>query len=270
MVRPMANKVIAITRAGHDAEEFVSIVKGMGATPVLLPTIEIVPTDEGKGIIQLMQAKHYDYCAFLSPKAVRVFFQTTSPHDPSNILSLLKGTTILAIGPKTSEELSKFGLFARTPSNFSSAGLVEMLSMGSPQGKKILIPRSEESSASEHECQLADILAESGMVVDQVYLYRIKAASPSDQWQEFAKLLRAKRIDSIIFTSASSVRAFIDILSKVDQTLESADKYTRVISIGPMTSSELRSSGMNFTEALEHTIPGAVERAVSAMLSGQY
>ncbi len=71
-------KTIAITRSKDDATEFIALAEKNGATPIPLPTIELV--SKGEKIVDefLESIKEYnpDYSVFMSSKAVKLLFDT--------------------------------------------------------------------------------------------------------------------------------------------------------------------------------------------------
>ena len=71
-------KTIAITRSKDDASEFISLCEKYKATPVALPTIELVSKGE-KIVDEFLEsiAKYNpDYSVFMSSKAVKLLFDT--------------------------------------------------------------------------------------------------------------------------------------------------------------------------------------------------
>src|SRR3989304_4470537 len=75
------------------------------------------------------------------------------------------------------------------------------------------------------------------------------------------KLFSQNKIDGIIFTSASSVRAFFEIMKKDydEKTLLNNLQKIKIVSIGPFTSEELNKLDLQNTVADVHTVPGAFE-----------
>lgn len=245
----LQDRTIAITRSEQDAREFFQLVSEEGGRALAIPAIEIVPAgpEVAKGLLDLLEHKRHDYCAFMSAQAVRVLFGLV---DAKKLASRLKDTKIIAVGPKTSQELEGRGLRVDlVPEKYSSIGLVELLSKGS-KGKKIIIPRSGEANDF-----AAKALSELGMKVDEVFLYKTRTAGAGREWREFDDLLAQKKIDAIVFTSASNVRGFFEIMRK------ELPKGVRAISIGPFTTAELAKMGVKCHEATDHTIKGTVEAA---------
>ena len=57
------------------------------------------------------------------------------------MVSAVKNTSVVAVGPRTEKELRSFGIrAAHMPENYSSIGLGEMFTAMSSEGKKIIMP----------------------------------------------------------------------------------------------------------------------------------
>lgn len=256
----LRGRTIAITRNEADAAEFFEIVKSEGGNPVALEAIEIVPRgpDAARELVEQIRLKRHDYCAFMSAQAVDALFDMKGS---GKVRELLSETEVIAVGPRTSDRLNEHGVKASlTPEKFSSIGLVKMMSQLKPAGKKIIIPRS--AAAGDYA---AIALRSLGMSVDEVIMYDVKPSKTSARWQAFAKLLTERNVDAIIFTSASNVGAFFEILRSILPGGVELDKLTKVVSIGPFTSKELRARNVEPFEAAEHTIRGAVDLTKSLL-----
>ncbi|HET6779708.1 MAG TPA: uroporphyrinogen-III synthase [Nitrososphaera sp.] len=251
----LKNRTLAITRSDRDAKEFLQLVKEQGGTAIALPAIEIVPKDPqvAEEFIDKLRKKKYHYCAFMSQQAVSVLFDLS----PDKVAPVLKSTTVIAVGPKTKQSLEEHGIEVRMMlKKFSSVGLVDLLSGIEPAGKKIIIPRS--GAANEFA---KGALIRLGMDVDEVLLYTVRTRMIEPVWKGFSDLLFQKRVDAVIFTSASNVNSFFEIMDKVSRARLQLDSLTKVVSIGPFTSKALRDRGIECFEAEEHTVMGALQIA---------
>ncbi len=251
----LKNKVIAITRSGRDAAEFSELVSEEGGRPIALPTIEIVPEGPraANEFLEKLQKKQHDYCAFMSPQAVHILFDLAG----REATLALKSTTVIAVGPKTKESLQEHGVKVRlVPDKFSSAGLVDLLSSMEHAGKKIIIPRS--GAANEFATKA---LTDLGMDVDEILLYTVRTGTVMPVWSEFSDMLLQKKVDAVIFTSASSVNSFFEIMGKLSEGHLQLDTLAKVVSIGPLTSKELKSRKIRYFESQEHTVKGSLELA---------
>jgi uroporphyrinogen-III synthase len=251
----LKNKILAITRSEHNAKEFLQMVKDQGGRAISLPAIEIVPRGPEVAeefLDKLRKKKHY-YCAFMSQQAVKILFDLV----PNKIEPVLKSTTVIAVGPKTKQSLEEHGVKVDLVlEKFSSFGLVDLMSGLKPAGKKIIIPRS--SAANDFA---TEALIRLGMDVDEIVLYSVHTKAIEPIWDEFCDLLLQKRVDAVIFTSASNVNSFFEIIGKVSKYELKLNNLTKVISIGPLTSKALWEQGIECFEAEEHTVRGALQIA---------
>jgi uroporphyrinogen-III synthase len=252
----LKNKILAITRSESNAREFSQLVGEQGGRVIALPTIELVPSGPGavKEFLDKLEKKKHDYCAFMSTQAVNILFD----YAGTEAALALKSTTVIAVGPKTKEALQERGVSVRlVPDKFSSEGLVDLLSTMEPKKKRIIIPRS--GAANEFATKA---LADLGMKVDEVLLYTTRTSAPTLVWNEFSDLLRQKKVDVIVFTSASSVNSFFEIMGKVSEGNLQLNSLTKVVSIGPFTTRELMKKNVRCFEAKEHTVKGTFELAM--------
>lgn len=251
----LKDKVLAITRNERDAKEFLQLVREQGGRAIALPAIEIVPKGPEVAeqfIDKLRKKKHY-YCAFMSQQAVNILFDLAR----DKIAPVLKSTTVIAVGPKTKQSLEEHGIkVGLVLEKFSSFGLIDLLSRIEPAGKKIIIPRSGAANNF-----ATDALIRLGMDVDEILLYTVRTRAVEPIWKEFCDLLLQKRVDAIIFTSASNVNSFFEIMDRVSKDELQLDSITKVVSIGPFTSKVLRDRGIECFEAEEHTVRGALQIA---------
>ena len=103
--------------------------------------------------------------------------------------------------------------------------------------KKVIVPRSGASTPF-----LKELLNKIGIDVMEIHLYDVCAFRDTSQWNEFRELFSQNKVNGVLFTSASSVRGFFEIMSKdyeKETLLENLSKLS-VVSIGPFTSDELK------------------------------
>jgi uroporphyrinogen-III synthase len=253
-------KVIAITRSKEDSTEFTKLISGAKAKAISLPTIELV--SKGNGMVDefldAIKKDDPDYSVFMSSKAVKLLFETAKKVSKYEKLQLaVANTTVIAVGPKTKAALESEGIrVSHVPARFSSVGVGEVFTLLNAEGKKVIVPRSGASTPF-----LAQLLEKIGLKVREIYLYDVKSSSAISYWVEFKELFSQNKVDGIIFTSASSVRAFFDImLSDMDEkTLKNHLGKTTSIAIGPFTADELKKFGVNPVTADMHTVQGTVD-----------
>jgi uroporphyrinogen-III synthase len=253
-------KTIAITRSKDDASEFISLAEENKATPVALPTIELV--SKGEKIVDefLESITRYnpDYSVFMSSKAVKLLFDTAKNVGKLEKLQLaVANTIVMSVGPKTTIALESEGIKVNhQPTTYSSVGVGEEFTKINAVGKKVIVPRSGASTPF-----LKELLNKIGIDVLEIHLYDVCAFRDTTQWNSFRELFSQNKVDGIVFTSASSVRGFFEIMSKdyeMDIMLDNLEKLS-VVSIGPFTSDELKKFKVKNTVAEVHTVAGAFD-----------
>lgn len=250
-------KTIAITRSMDDAQEFIELASKENAIPLPIPTIELMP--KGDKIIDefLNDVREFqpDYSVFMSSKAVKLLFDVAKNSDKYQKLQLaIANTIVMAVGPKTKQALEDEGIkVSFVPTKFSSVGVGEQFTKLNAEGKKVIVPRSGASTEF-----LAKLLEKIGLIVKENYLYDVQAFSDTKQWDTFKELFSQNKIDGIVFTSASSVRGFFEIMSEQKDLVKKLDK-TQIVAIGPFTGEELKKFNIIPKIADVHTVPGAFE-----------
>ena len=259
-------KTIAITRSKDDATEFISLAAQNNAISVPLPTIELV--SKGEKIVDefLESIVNYnpDYSVFLSSKAVKLLFETAKKVGKIDQLQLaVANTIVMSVGPKTSATLITYGIKVNhEPENHSSIGVGEEFTKIHAVGKKVIIPRSGASNSF-----LKELLNKIGVDVFEIHLYDVCAFRDTTQWNGFRELFSQNKVDGIVFTSASSVRGFFEIMTKdydCDALLVNLEKLS-VVSIGPFTSDELKKFKVKNTVAEVHTVTGAFDAMIRSL-----
>lgn len=267
---------IAITRAPDDAAEFLKMAKRYDAKAYALPTIQIV--SKGQKIVDefldAVDAESPDYVVFMSSKAVKLLFDMARASSSDRgaerqkkedgitydrLRLAVANMTVIAVGPKTRKALEQEGIRVNEmpPKTYSSVGVGELFTGLGAVGRKVIVPRSGASTPF-----LKDLLEKIGLKVVEIYLYDVCAFSDTSTWNGFRDEFAADGVDGIVFTSASSVRGFVEIMSKdysIDRlcaTLNGGRITT--IAIGPFTADEMKKIGIkNMTVSKVHTVPGA-------------
>ena len=260
-------KTIAITRSKDDASEFIALAEQNKAIPITLPTIELV----GKGekivdeFLNSVKQDNPDYTLFLSSKAVKLLFDTAKSIDKFDELQLaVANTIVMSVGPKTTASLESYGIKVNhEPENHSSIGVGEEFSQINAVGKKVIIPRSGAANSF-----LKELLHKIGIDVVEVFLYDVCAFSDLTQWNGFRESFSQGKISGIIFTSASSVRGFFEIMLKdyEKSALENNLSKVSLVSIGPFASEELKKFDVSYVVSDIHTVSGAFETMKNSLI----
>jgi len=231
--RPLSGRTVAVTRARAQASALAGRLRALGAEVVEAPAIAIEPLP-----VTVPVVAGYDLLCVTSPNgAARLLEEVRDARA-------LAGPAIAAIGPGTARALRAGGIEPDVvPERAIAESLVEALA--AVPVRRALIARAEEARDV-----LPDALRARGAEVDVLALYRTVAASLDD-----AARAAVDGADYVTFTSASSVRNVLG----AGATL----RGPRLVSIGPVTSAELRAHGLDADiEASEHTPDGLVAALV--------
>lgn len=247
---PLIGKHILITRAIEQAEEFSTLLENYGAKVIAFPTIEIVPPSDWQPVDKTIEKlASYDWVIFTSVNGVKVFTQRLK--EKGIHITVLGRKKICAIGPRTQGELAAMGLKVTfMPTEYRAEGVAEGLKALGIEGKKILLPRARGARKV-----LPEALREAGAVVDEVEVYQ--AVRPT-KTKDSVEAILSKGIDVVTFTSSSTVRNFMELVS--DKTVMNGIK---VAVIGPITAKTVRTYGLEpAITPSEYTIPALVEAIV--------
>ncbi|HUZ96293.1 MAG TPA: uroporphyrinogen-III synthase [Edaphobacter sp.] len=258
----LQKKRILVTRTQSQASDLAARLESLGATPILIPTIEIVPPESYAPLdAALAQLETYDWLLFTSVNAVEVFHQRRNPSLKPGAPRPDSGTwvsgshlspKIAVIGPATARAVQGIGLQVDlVPPKYIAESLAEALAPEA-HGKRVLFIR-----AAEARDILPEALTAAGATLTIVEAYRnqIPPESIPALRQLFAS--PASYPDAITFTSASTARNLIALLEAASLTLPPS---VVLASIGPVTSQALRDLGHPpHLEADEPTIPALIE-----------
>ena len=228
--RPLHGRTVAVTRARAQASPLAARLRELGAEVIEAPAIRTrsLPAD-------VPDLSTYDLLIVSSPNGVRELFGRI--RDARE----LAGLRIAAMGPGTARALREHGIEADiVPERSVAEGMVEALA--EEEFERVLLARGKEGRD-----MLPDALRERGAQVDVLVLYEtVPEPLDDDAVQAVAAA------DYVTFTSASTVRHL--------RAAAGALPGTKLASIGPATSAELRAHGREpDLEADPHTPDGLVD-----------
>lgn len=277
---------VLVTRAPQQGSELADQLRTLGADPILIPAIELVPPTSWFTLDQALdELNSFHWLIFTSANAAEAFTsrRTRVPHSPIALPSkggvlppVSQGNQprkIAAIGPATAKALEKHGLRPDLlPPNAVAESLTEALlpHTHQPDGQptKFLLIRAEE--AREH---LPETLTAAGAEVTVAPAYR--TIIPEDSIGGVRELFsheaqppgspveERQTVDAITFTSASTVR---NLLALCDAAGVSLPETALRISIGPITTRALTELGFPpHGEAGEPTVAALATATVDAL-----
>lgn len=239
MVKTLAGRTVLVTRPAEQSAELVRALERRGATAILAPAIELVPSRSAAlaRALRALSAGDYTWITLTSPRTVEMLVANLEPRDVR--------AEVAAIGEGTAEA---FRRWARrdpdlVPRVYTTLGLARAFPRG--QGR-VLCARADIAPEG-----LEAVLAHKGWTPERVEAYRTRLARSLPRQARDA--LRRGEVDAVTFTSASTVRGFVRALGAVRGT-------PRVVCIGPVTSREAREHGFSVSAvANPHTIAGVVQ-----------
>lgn len=253
---PLRGTRILVGRARHQAGSLSSSLRGLGATVIQIPFIEIHKPQSFAPMDQALKSlKNYDWLILTSANGVEVLWERLRKlRITRRGLSHLQ---IAAIGPATKRAIVKHGLKVKmVPEEYVAESVVKGL-QDKVNGKHVLLVRAKVARDV-----IPDSLRAAGAQVDVVEAY--ETVVPEKSKTRLRALMKDKthRPHVITFTSSSTVRNFAELLgSRKAAALKNID----CASIGPVTSETLREFQMPVSiEAREFTMGGLIRAIVLA------
>ncbi|HHJ06224.1 MAG TPA: uroporphyrinogen-III synthase, partial [Anaerolineae bacterium] len=225
-------------------------LEAIGAIPVEFSTIQIVPPEDSGPLDEaIANISDYDWLVLTSVNGVEHFWRRlTLAGKGAADLAHLKTAVI---GPATAEAVRRAGLGLRvdlTPEEHIAESLAEaLIARGDIAGQNILLP-----TANIARNALPDALRAAGAIVNRVTAYQTKPVSIPG-----ALPYILPEIDILTFTSPSTARNFVSLLSAEDK--ETLAQKT-VACIGPVTAKAARQLGLRVDLVPDtYTISGLIE-----------
>ena len=249
---PLQGKRILVTRTQEQAGALCERLAALGATPIVFPTIRIVPPANWEALDAALarlfvpheadRDERYSWLIFTSANGVTICCERLLHLGYD--LRMLNGVRIATIGPATAAALARYGLTAQLiPDEYIAEGVADALLKDSWQrgeslvGKRILLPR-----AAEARKVLVRELQQAGAIVDEIAAYSTLPVASNDALvRNVLHLLQTHQIYIITFTSSSTVRNFVQWLTgTADIRIVTEDGHLKIACIGPITAQTAR------------------------------
>lgn len=253
--RPLGGRQIIITRPRQNASKLAGRLRSLGAQVIELPSIDTEVISPNLALYNAVKKfgtnADEEWLVFTSPIGVRVFFGQLEEMR-LDMRKLLRGPAdvkIAAIGSATAKELKGHGLFADlVPEAYCAASLGKEIAQAAQKGSRITIVRAADGSE-----ELIPPLREAGLEAVDVPLYHTIYETHDEVKNQIQRLLKDGEIDAVTFTSASTVRGFVNGLKLMDY------HGIRAICIGEQTAAEARQYGMQVRVSRKASIDSMVE-----------
>ena len=231
--RPLFGKRIVVTRPRDQARELVERIEEAGAEAIEAPTVTSMAPDDDTMLMEAADnASRFDWIVFTTATAVESFLRVLLSGQGD--IRSLKGVQLCAIGPSTADRLAAFGIRADlAPAEFGVEAIADAL--GGSDKARVLIIRPDQARDV-----LAKELRKRGADVTDVIAYR--AVPAAEIGQDIYRMLLDGKVDAVTFTSASTVRQFVELTGS-EQAIDLLGT-TVVAAIGPVTAEAARQLGI--------------------------
>ncbi|MGM9586357.1 MAG: uroporphyrinogen-III synthase, partial [Candidatus Limivicinus sp.] len=238
---PLKGKEIIVTRPADRSGTLCDRLRQLGASVTNYPCIRTVEREDCPELDRAIETLNtYRYLVFTSPAGPEIFFKHL--FAAGRDVRALAGVKLAAIGPKTASMLEKYGLRADlVPQTYDSAHLAQL--MAQAEGPVLLCRASQGSNV------LPELFAKNAIPFQDVPCYDTIYEAPDPG--RVLELLKNKVL--VTFTSASTVRGFVESLPRAD--------FSNVLGccIGPQTASEAKKYGITVVTSPEATMDSLIE-----------
>lgn len=238
-------KKIVVTRATHQASDFINQLHAIGAIPISYPCIAISPPDDTTELdAQLHKLDSFDWLLLTSPNTVRAI------HQRLNDLSLQPNWShikIAVVGSKTAKAVQTIlgQAIDFMPTDYTGDALGHTLPNATDQS--VFLPISELADDT-----LSQTLNTRGAHVTQVIAYQNSIGTGG---ADVPELLQHHQIDMLTFTSSSTVENFLQRIDPI------SPPNIPTLCIGPSTAKTATSCGFQHVLMPNiYTIEGMIQR----------
>ena len=193
MSGPLRGAGIVITRPARQAAVLAEQIAAVGGTPLIFPTIAILPPDDTRALDEMHgRLAQFDYAIFVSANAAE--------YGVGNPTAWPRALPAFAPGPGTATALAAAGIrdVRQSRTTMDSEGLLELAEFDAPAGKRVVIFRGGAGRDL-----LADTLTARGAQVTCVDCYR--RAKPQSGAEGLTDAWRERRVDAMTLTSSEGL-----------------------------------------------------------------
>ncbi|MGQ0571453.1 MAG: uroporphyrinogen-III synthase [Armatimonadota bacterium] len=251
---PLAGRRILVTRPRAQSRALCERLRRLGAEPVAVPTISIAAPRSGGPLDQaLTRLRRYDWVVVTSANGAKACVARARALGIDLGAAQARGVRWAAIGPATAAALRRAGIqVALVPSRYLTAAVAQELR--GVNGQRILLPRTEAAGPA-----LRESLRARGASVDEVTAYHTVLA-PVRSRAPIRRLISRQAVDTVVFTSASTVHGLVRLLEEEREAL----RAMTIACIGPITAAAVIEHGFRTAIiAEEHSVDGLVRALVS-------
>ena len=243
---PLAGWKVLVTRPRQHISKTADLLRQKGAEVLELPSICTVPVEDNSRLYEAFEKLDtYQWIIFTSPAGVEIFFDEMDRKEMD--VRSLGQAKIAVIGEGTKKKLKEHHLLADfVPSVYDGDTLGTELAKELQGNEKILIPRAEAGNK-----KLTELLEQTGAKVDDIATYT--TCYEKSRLIDEKKELETGSVDCVVFTSASTVKGFVEGTKGLDYT------KVKAACIGKQTKAAADAYGMQTRMAKKATIESLIE-----------
>ena len=243
---PLAGWKVLVTRPRQHISKTADLLRQKGAEVLELPSICTVPVEDNSRLYEAFEKLDtYQWIIFTSPAGVEIFFDEMDRKEMD--VRSLGQAKIAVIGEGTKKKLKEHHLLADfVPSVYDGDTLGAELAKQLQGNEKILIPRAEAGNK-----KLTELLEQTGAKVDDIATYT--TCYEKSRLIDEKKELETGSVDCVVFTSASTVKGFVEGTKGLDYT------KVKAACIGKQTKAAADAYGMQTRMAKKATIESLIE-----------
>ncbi len=261
--RSLGGRQFLITRPKQNSSELARRLRKQGAQVLEVPAISTKPIENNEVLREVFQGSTEKqscemaklpserWLVFSSPIGVRTFFEqlVVLGMDMRSLIQFGSVLKIAAIGSATAGELKKYGLCADvTPKVYNAKHLGVAIAKEAAPDSEIIIVRAKEGSK-----ELIPPLEAAGLSVKDIATYETIYEVNEVLCESVADAFAKGEIDAVTFTSASTVKGFVNGLKDLDYT------GIKAVCIGEQTAAEARKYGMDIVISKEASMDSMME-----------
>jgi uroporphyrinogen-III synthase len=260
MSRPLDGIRVAITENRYP-EQLTQLLERLGASVLSCPLLKETPVEDANGarrFLSLCENTAIDYIVFYTGVGVDILFRSVTKPE------ILANSRIVARGPKAVNALKRVGMRVDLVADTATTeGILQTLSREDLKGKTVLVQLYGQDNP-----ELSSALQKRGATVVGVSLYSYTQASDADSIRDLVKRIVDRKIDAIVFTSATQVPFFFKTADEMVEPGVFRERFQSdvvVASVGSVTSRALRDAGVQ-----PHVVPADSKMGPLAKALGEY
>jgi uroporphyrinogen-III synthase len=257
---PLAGKRVVVTRAAEQSTGFCDALRALGADPVVVPLIKIVPIEDFAPLdAALARLLPRDWIILTSQNAVPPL-AVCARLLHKELLGNESSVQIAVVGPATENAASAAGLkVAYVAVTHDGVSLAQELGERL-RGRQVLLPRSNLAGTD-----MPAALHRFGAEVIEVVAYRTEPERAAQA--ELQSMLATRCVDAMVCFSPSAVHSLANLLGPAQ--IGALQEHLVFAAIGEVTAHAFRGAGVRIPLVAADATPEAVVTALSEYFAKQ-